>query len=128
MANQTAQEFYDRFAERLFAGDIDTLLQCYEPDAVLLAQPGEVTAGTEQIRAVLLQFIALKPTFAPMVREVIEAGDSLLVSAPWTLTGSTPDGTPVELAGVTTDVLRRKPDGTLRYVIDQPWGDVMTKA
>jgi ketosteroid isomerase-like protein len=127
MASQTPQQFYDTFAERLFAGDIEALLQYYEPDGVLLGAPGEVTAGAENLRAVLLQFIALKPTFAPVVREVIEAGDTLLVSAPWTLTGTSPDG-PVTLGGVTTDVLRRRPDGTLRYLIDQPWGDTMAKA
>lgn len=127
MASQTPQQFYDTFADRLFAGDIDALMQYYEPDAVLLAQPGAVTGGDQNLRAVLLQFIALKPTFKPVVREVIEAGDTLLVSAPWTLTGTSPDG-PVNLGGVTTDVLRRQPDGTLRYVIDQPWGDTMTNA
>jgi ketosteroid isomerase-like protein len=127
MAGQSPQQFYDAFAERLYAGDIDVLLQYYEPEAVLLGQPGTVTAGAENLRAVLLQFIALKPTFKPVVREVIEAGDTLLVSAPWTLTGSSPDG-PVTLGGVTTDVLRRQPDGSLRYVIDQPWGDTMAKA
>lgn len=51
---------------------------------------------------------------------VIRAGDIALVSGAWTLTGL--DGEPVRMSGRTTDVTRRQPDGTWRWVIDVPFG------
>jgi ketosteroid isomerase-like protein len=36
--------------------------------------------------------------------------------------GRDADGSPVDLQGVTTEVLRRQPDGSLKYVVDHPFG------
>ena len=40
----------------------------------------------------------------------------------WTFNGTEPDGEPVRLAAKNADVLRRREDGTWRFVIDNPWG------
>ena len=59
---------------------------------------------------------------ADITDRVRAAGDTALVSNRWRLTGATPDGTPVEMAGTSADVLRKRPDGTWGIVIDDPWG------
>jgi ketosteroid isomerase-like protein len=56
------------------------------------------------------------------VRRVLEAGDLALVAGNWSFTGTAPDGTAVTLTGNNADVLRRQPDGSWRFVIDNPWG------
>ncbi|HAF12136.1 MAG TPA: hypothetical protein DCK99_00285 [Blastocatellia bacterium] len=40
----------------------------------------------------------------------------------WTLTGTDPSGGAVEMAGQTSDVVRRQPEGTWLLVIDIPYG------
>jgi ketosteroid isomerase-like protein len=40
----------------------------------------------------------------------------------WSFTGTGTDGQPVTLSAQNADVLRRQPDGTWRFVIDNPWG------
>jgi ketosteroid isomerase-like protein len=42
--------------------------------------------------------------------------------AKWTLNGTSPEGGPVEIAGQTSDVLRRQSDGNWLIVIDNPFG------
>jgi SnoaL-like protein len=46
------------FEEAFNAGDLDALMELYEPDAALIAQPGSVAHGGEQARAALQGFLA----------------------------------------------------------------------
>ena len=59
--------------------------------------------------------------FTTQVRRVFEADDLVLSFSDWNLTGAVPDGEAVEMSGQTSDVLRRQPDGTWRFVIDIPF-------
>lgn len=58
----------------------------------------------------------------PRSRKVLRAGDTALVANRWTLTGTAPDGSPVEMAATSADVLRRRADGSWGIVIDDPSG------
>ncbi|HZC99538.1 MAG TPA: hypothetical protein VFA46_04895 [Actinomycetes bacterium] len=54
---------------------------------------------------------------------MLAVGDLAFLSNTWSLSGTGPDGDPVDLGATTAEVTRRQPDGTWRYVIDNPWGD-----
>jgi uncharacterized protein (TIGR02246 family) len=126
MAASTPEQVYEELAAGFAAGDLERLMALYEPGAALVAQPGEPVVGTEQVRAALGGFLALKPTFACEVREITYAGDLALVTGQWSLHGTGPDGSAVTFSSVSADVMRRQADGTWRWVIDQPWGTQLT--
>jgi uncharacterized protein (TIGR02246 family) len=109
-------------AQALSTGDREAALALYEAEAAFVPQPGQVVSGTAAIAAALDGFLALKPTLDIQVEQVIQAGDIALLRSTWTLTGTDPDGKLVSMGGTATDVVRRQPDGTWRYIIDQPWG------
>ena len=112
----------ERFSELLSQGRIDALLELYENDAAFLPEPGRAVVGTESIRAELERFAALQPRMTGSVEKVIEARDTALVAYRWQLEGTAPDGSPVDMAGTSADVLRRRPDGSWGVLIDDPWG------
>jgi uncharacterized protein (TIGR02246 family) len=118
----TPAELPDAVAARLCAGDIEGALALYEPDATFAPEPGTQVSGHDAIRAALEQFAALRPTMNGTVEKVLEADGVALVSNRWTLRGTTPDGAPLELGGVSADVVRRQPDGSWRILVDDPWG------
>jgi ketosteroid isomerase-like protein len=122
MSARTPEEMVRLWEEHFVAGDLDALVALYEPDATLVAQPGEVVTGTEAIREDLSGLLAMRPTFSLEGRKVLQTSDIALSFADWTLAGTSPDGEPIEMAGHTSNVLRRQPDGTRRFVIDNPWG------
>jgi uncharacterized protein (TIGR02246 family) len=112
----------ERFSELLAAGDLEAMMELYEPDAAFAPQPGETVTGRDQIRAALEGFLAVKPRMDGTIEKVLEAGDTALVTNRWRLAGTAPDGTPVRMAATSADVLRRRPDGSWGIVIDDPWG------
>jgi ketosteroid isomerase-like protein len=112
----------ERFSELLSQGRIDALLELYENDAAFLPEPGRAVVGPDSIRAELERFAALQPRMTGSVEKVIEARDTALVAYRWKLEGTAPDGSPVEMAGMSADVLRRRPDGSWGVLIDDPWG------
>src|SRR5918995_5810474 len=112
----------ERFSQLLAAGDLESMVALYEPDATFVPQPGEIVSGRDAIRSALSGFLAVKPRMTGQIEKVLRTGDTALVANRWKLSGTAPDGSPVELAATSADVLRRRPDGSWGIVIDDPWG------
>lgn len=98
------------FVQFVQAGDYDGLATLYEPDAVLATGPGEVTRGGEAIAKAFAQLFSEHPleTSGSDPRPVLRCGDFALTST------RLPDGR------ATAEVAHRQPDGSWRWVIDQP--------
>jgi ketosteroid isomerase-like protein len=122
MSTETPELVLKSIVEGINTGDLDALMTLYEPDAGFAGQPGSISLGLPSVRAGLGGFIAMKGTLDLKVTRVLEAGGLALVVGVWTFAGTGPDGTPVNLAGRSADVLRRQSDGSWRFVIDNPWG------
>lgn len=105
------------------AGDMDAIMATYEPAAVMLAQPGKPSQGTEALRGAFQYFLALNPKITMTGKETVQAGDIALHMNKWQMTGKTPDGQPVEQSGFSIVVLRKQADGRWLMVIDNPFGD-----
>jgi uncharacterized protein (TIGR02246 family) len=115
---EVVQTFYRAFN----SGDIETIVALYEPRAMLVAQPGQLTEGHAAIREALQAFLALKPTLTLQKHQVVTSGDIALSMDQWTLKGTGPDGQPMSMEGTAVEVLRQQSDGRWLYVIDNPWG------
>ena len=122
MTHERPEQVIELFAVSLNRGDVDAAITLYESEAVFAPQPGEEVTGLEAIRDALQQFAALKPRLRGEITNVLTAGDVALVQNRWQLEGTQPDGSPVEMRGLSADVLRRAPDGGWRILIDDPWG------
>ena len=118
----TPQQVLESVVDGINAGDLEALTRLYEPGAAFAAQPGTLRHGLPGVRASLAAFIAMRGTLDLTVTRTLEVGDLALVAGFWSFAGTGPDGEPVTLTGRNADVLRRQPDGTWRFVIDNPWG------
>jgi ketosteroid isomerase-like protein len=97
------------FLERANAGDVEGLVALYEPGAVLAFPAGRLTAGHDEIRKVYAELLADRPSFSSAGQQpAIRNEDLALTSA------RLPGG------GATVEIARRQPDGSWRWVIDQP--------
>ena len=123
MSEQQPEQIHRAFVAAFNAGDADALMALYEPDASLAPAPGDVVTGLDAIREALAGFLALKGQMTIETLRVIPSGDVALLHGMWLLTGTGPDGNPLELAGRNTEVVRRQADGSWRFVVDNPFGD-----
>lgn len=97
------------FVQRANAGDVEGMVALYEPGAVLAFPPGTVSTGTEAIRTAYEGLVAGGPTLAPGEQQpTLRNGDLALTS------------TRLASGGATAEVARRQPDGTWRWIIDNP--------
>jgi ketosteroid isomerase-like protein len=97
------------FVQRANAGDVEGMVALYEPGAVLAFPPGTVSTGTDAIRAAYEGLVAGRPTLAPGAQQpTLRNGDLALTS------------TRLASGGATVEVARRQPDGTWRWIIDNP--------
>jgi uncharacterized protein (TIGR02246 family) len=121
----TEPEQIHRLFEQAFnAADLEGLLALYEPEAILIPQPGALVEGSEAIRESLRWFLDREGQITLDTELVLRVGDLAYLSNRWSLTGGTmPDGSPAALGATTAEVARRQPDGTWLYVIDNAWGD-----
>jgi uncharacterized protein (TIGR02246 family) len=116
------QHLIEQISHHINAGDLEALLGLYEPEAAFVPRPGKVIDGLDAIRDALERILALDPTLSGEVQKVVETNDVALVFNRWRLDGTGPEGSPVEMGGLSADVLRRQPDDSWRVLIDDPWG------
>ena len=96
------------FIERANAGDAEGLAELYEAEAVLALPDGQTAVGAAAIRRFYAQLLADRPTFTPgPQRPPLRNGD-------WALTSTRIP------RSATAEVAHRQPDGTWRWIIDQP--------
>jgi uncharacterized protein (TIGR02246 family) len=122
MSVQSPRQLHQVWEKAYNDGDVDALVELYEPDATMIPQPGSPMTGQAAIREALGPFLALRGQFQLRTAAVIESGDLAVAYGDWSLKGGTdPDGNPVNLDGRSTDVLRKQPDGSWLDVIDDPF-------
>jgi ketosteroid isomerase-like protein len=94
----------------------------YEPDAVLVPQPGTPLTGAAQRLAAYEHLLGFGVPMVAGTRHLYVAGDVALSVVDWSMRGTARQGYPLDLSGVAADVLRRGADGRWRYLINNPFG------
>jgi ketosteroid isomerase-like protein len=114
MPASTPREIHVLFERAFNLGDVEAILALYEPRAVLVTG-GKPVAGHASIREAYSVSLSTGARMQVETRAVIESGAGLAVlHAAWSL------GPPASTHGLSTEVVRRQPDGTWMFVIDNP--------
>jgi uncharacterized protein (TIGR02246 family) len=122
VSTETPQQVLEAVVEGINTGNHELLLSLYQPDAAFAMEPGRLAHGVAGVGQSLDAFVAMQGKLDLEVTRVLEVADLALVIGEWSFTGTGPNGERVQLAARNADVLRRQPDGSWRFVIDNPWG------
>ena len=111
------QAIHRAVEEAFNAKDLDGLVALYETDARMVTPDGSVAVGIEAIREQWQSILAMNVPMRVRTRFAIEVGDIALLRNDWNV--ESPD---FELASSASEVVRRQPDGSWRYIVDHPFG------
>jgi ketosteroid isomerase-like protein len=120
-ARSDAKQISAAFAAALSAGDLDAASACFTRDACLLTPDATAIRGRDQIRPLLRQLIAMRPTARVEQRSMLVAGEVAIATELWTLQIDAAEGTPFAQSSLSTTVLRRIEE-TWKLQIAAPWG------
>lgn len=106
-------------------GDIETSVALYEPEAVLFTEPEVSVKGHDAIRKQNEKGIAMKTKFIIHDIKTTMSGDGTIAITRMKITSIDVDpktGKEVRNLINTEEVVRKQPDGTWRFIIDDPYG------
>lgn len=114
-------DLHTLFTAAFNAASAEDLLALYEVNAAFVTGPRASVIGKAAIAEVVAGFLSLEGRIQLDTVSVTEGGgDIALLEGRWTLDGKDADGNAVHLTGSSREVVRRQPDGSWLYVIDNP--------
>jgi ketosteroid isomerase-like protein len=123
MPSPTPSEFSRLFESYFNSGDLESLVDLYEAEAILLPEPGKPVSGYAAIRSALEAFIATGFKIYLKTHSIHEAGGVALLYSKWSLSDG--QGGAPAMGGSTVEVVRKQTDGSWRFIIDDPYGGAM---
>lgn len=115
MPAKSPEEICRLFREYMAAGDVDSLLGLYDPEAVILDQSGEVKEGPQGLKQQLSPLAAARASFDFEIKQIIQSGDIALMHTMWRVSS------PRQMSVYAIEVARRQSDGTWRWLIGDPF-------
>jgi uncharacterized protein (TIGR02246 family) len=122
MGALTAEDVDRLFAERLNAGDVEGVLGLYEDGALLASPDGNAAIGLDAIRERVAAMVENEFWLQCEVVATHISGGLAVLYNNWRGTRRGPCGERLGAEGRAIEVVRRQPDGTWRFVIDDPFG------
>ncbi|MCU1338673.1 MAG: hypothetical protein JWO19_4254 [Bryobacterales bacterium] len=114
-------EIHTLFCNAFNLGDVEALTALYEPNAILVID-GNSVSGRENIKQALTSILLRRGRMTLETRSVIESQQGLAVlHGGWVVEPATGMGSEPVTRGLSTEVVRKQPDGTWLFVIDDPY-------
>ena len=117
MDAQRPEDVSRELVTMLRRGDVDAVMDLYEPDA-LFADVDAVYVGSAEIRTAHERFVEAGLELTLRESATLRVGELALVHWSWSVS----DGAGTTVEGSSAEVLRRQPDGSWKFVIDNSDG------
>jgi len=112
------------FQDCIRNGDVIAALDCFDEEAIYITEPGKFVKGKAQIREALEKVCSLKPDLQALRAVDFITGNIASWVDEWTMKATLPDGTIIEMRGISSDILKKQADGNWAYLVDNPYGGI----
>jgi uncharacterized protein (TIGR02246 family) len=121
MSAHSPTEIHTLFQNAFNRGDVEALISLYEPDAILMVG-GKPVIGRANIKAAFDSMLSDGVQMTLTTRSVIESRDGLaLLHGEWLVQRTAATERQPTTQGLSTEVVRKQPDGTWLFIIDSPY-------
>jgi len=122
MAPDRPEDWPRAFTRHLNAGDLESVMELYEPDARFVAPSGETLVGRDRIRGPVTGLIQAQTRLQEHVVRATVVDDIALLYTDFQGTSLDGSNARVEVQQRAIEVLRRQADGTWKLIVGDPVG------
>jgi uncharacterized protein (TIGR02246 family) len=115
MVARSPEEWGPLFQQAMRAGDVEQVLDLYEPEAAFSNRAGQVCVGHAELRQELAPVAAVKTDFTFDLKQIVQTGAIALLHNQYRVTS------PQAASGYAIEVLRQQPDGRWLLAIGDPF-------
>ncbi len=115
MPAKVPEEVNQLFIKSMKEGNLEAVLDLYDPEIAFVNPAGEIKRGKSAIREELKKFVESKQVFEFNIKRIVSNGDIALVHNNWEMI------TPEKKSGYAIEVMRCQPDGSWRFFIGDPF-------
>lgn len=109
------------FRHCIVTGNLDGALSCFDQEAIYIERDGEEISGLENIKKPLEHLCNWKPDIQGNKQKLTIVGDLAIWVDQWMLKAFSPDGTPIEMKGATTCMMKKNQEGIWLWLVDNPF-------
>lgn len=102
-------------------GDLGTYLEAYEPDVLLMIEPGKTLQGRDALRVAMQRVIASGARVTQLASQIMAQGDLALWVSRWRVEWLDRSGRSMLRESCGSSLFRKGTDGTWRVAIENPW-------
>lgn len=109
------------FRHCIVSGDLLGALSCFDKDATYIERDGQEITGLENIEKAMQHLCTWKPEIIGANQRATIVGDLAIWIDKWSLKAVMPDGSPVQMNGATSCLMKRNDKGIWLWLVDNPF-------
>jgi ketosteroid isomerase-like protein len=113
-----AEDAHATLAAAFNTGDVDTVLNMYDFNGIIVPEPGKPVSGKEKFEDAIKAILSIKGTMEIKTVYCLQTGNLAVGRSEWNIT----DGDEVKVSAKGIEVMRQQPDGGWKIVIDHAFG------
>ena len=113
-----AEEVHSLLAAAYNTGDLATVLEIYDVEGIIVAEPANPVSGREKFEAAVKAILSIKGKMEIKTVYCLQTGDVAVGRSEWSIKDG--DETKVSAKGV--EVMKLQPNGNWKVVIDHAFG------
>ncbi|HEY6989793.1 MAG TPA: nuclear transport factor 2 family protein [Bryobacteraceae bacterium] len=125
MIAKTPEEAVEIVDRAFNAGDIETILDFYEENAVVVTEPGKTARGKSELRSFFKRVLAANQSAHQIKTYVLESDGVALFLSRWRLVRFDAETNLQSMQFVATTVFRKQPSGEWKALIDNSFGPLV---
>jgi ketosteroid isomerase-like protein len=113
-----AEDAHKTLADAFNTGDVDTVLNMYDFNGIIVPEPEKPVSGREKFIEAIKSILSVKGKMEINTVYCLQTGDVAVGRSEWNIT----DGREVKVSAKGIEVMKRQSDGSWKIVIDHAFG------
>lgn len=113
-----AEDAHASLAAAFNTGDVDTVMNMYDVNGVIVPEPGKPVSGKEQFEEAIKAILSIKGKMEIKTVYCLQTGNIAVGRSEWSIS----DGDEIKISAKGIEVMKEQADGGWKIVVDHAFG------